>query len=95
MGLGKTIQAISLLLDEKNRSETHYPSIVVCPSSLTLNWENEVKKFAPSLSTLVISGNLAARDELFERINDCDLVITSYSLIGRDIEKYKNSESEK
>jgi len=90
MGLGKTIQAISLLLDEKNRSETHYPSIVVCPSSLTLNWENEVKKFAPSLSTLVISGNLAARDELFERINDCDLVITSYSLIGRDIEKYKN-----
>lgn len=90
MGLGKTIQAISLLLDEKNRSETHYPSIVVCPSSLTLNWENEVKKFAPSLRTLVISGNLATRDELFERINDCDLVITSYSLIGRDIEKYKN-----
>ena len=38
--------------------ELHQTSIVISPSSLTLNWLNEAKKFAPSLKVEAIRGNL-------------------------------------
>lgn len=63
-------------------------SLVVSPSSLTLNWQNEVKKFAKELKTLVIRGNLSERKRQIEEIDQYDLVITSYDLLKRDIEFY-------
>ena len=50
MGLGKTIQIISILLDYKQNTEEAKTSIVVSPSSLSLNWKNEIEKFAPDRS---------------------------------------------
>ncbi len=47
--LGKTIQIISILLDYKQNTEEAKTSIVVSPSSLSLNWKNEIEKFAPDL----------------------------------------------
>lgn len=92
MGLGKTIQAISLMLDEKKRSEKHVTNLIVCPSSLVLNWENEILKFAPQLKTVSVIGAAAARDRLFGKIlsEEYDAVITSYTLLSKDIEKYEN-----
>lgn len=90
MGLGKTIQAIALMLDAKKNSQEHRTNLVVCPSSLMLNWENEVQKFAPELKTLIISGTATVRNELFTHINEYDLIVTSYSLIARDIVKYED-----
>ncbi len=63
-------------------------SLVVSPSSLTLNWQNEVKKFAKELKTLVIRGTLPERKRQIEEIDQYDLVITSYDLLRRDIELY-------
>lgn len=63
-------------------------SLVVSPSSLTLNWQNEVKKFAQELKTLVIRGNLSERKRQIEQIEQYDLVITSYDLLKRDIDLY-------
>lgn len=63
-------------------------SLVVSPSSLTLNWQNEVKKFAKELKTLVIRGTLSERKRQIEEIDQYDLVITSYDLLKRDIELY-------
>lgn len=63
-------------------------SLVVSPSSLTLNWQNEVKKFAKELKTLVIRGTLLERKRQIEEIDQYDLVITSYDLLKRDIELY-------
>ena len=88
MGLGKTIQIIALLLDEKKR--TSKTSIVVCPSSLYINWEKEIKRFSNNMKTLIISGSADQRENLIEKIPDYDVVITSYDLLKRDIEKYKN-----
>ena len=88
MGLGKTIQVIALLLDEKKKSKT--PSIVVCPSSLYLNWKKEINKFAPSLNVLVINGNKKEREQKIKEINKYDVVVTSYDMLKRDIESYKN-----
>lgn len=63
-------------------------SLVVSPSSLTLNWQNEVNKFAKELKTLVIKGTLTERKRQIEEIDQYDLVITSYDLLKRDIELY-------
>ena len=69
----------------KNRKRA---SLVVSPSSLVLNWQNEVKKFAKELKTLVIRGSLSERKRQIEEIDQYDLVITSYDLLKRDIELY-------
>ena len=94
MGLGKTLQIISLLLDEKNKNEGNNEnksvSIVVCPTSLYLNWENEIYKYAPDLKVLIVSGTQKEREKKIKNIKNYDVVITSYDLLKRDIEKYKD-----
>lgn len=86
MGLGKTLQTIAFLATEKGDN----PSIVVAPTSLVYNWQSEIEKFAPELNAVVISGSKEKREELMSEIKDCDVVITSYPLIRRDIEEYKS-----
>ena len=91
MGLGKTIQMLSVIVDyAKNKDRK--PSLVVSPSSLTLNWQNEVKKFTNKLKTVVIRGTLQERKYLIDNIKDYDLVITSYDLLKRDIDIYKEKD---
>ncbi len=106
MGLGKTIQILSIIIDyvEKCKlSENVIPgqeqiekktraSMVVSPSSLTLNWQNEANKFVNELKTLVISGTLSERKRKIKEIDNYDLVITSYDLLKRDIEIYKEKD---
>ncbi len=86
MGLGKTVQMIALFADAKAR--TDLPSLVVCPTSLVLNWESEIKRFAPELSVLPIIGSAEQRAALIERIPQYDVVITSYDILKRDIALY-------
>lgn len=89
MGLGKTLQVISVLLNykENNGEKT---SIVVCPSSLVLNWDREIKKFAPTLNILIVSGNAIERKEKICTYKDYDAIITSYDSLKRDIEEYES-----
>ena len=91
MGLGKTIQILAIILKYINgNQENKKASIVVSPSSLTLNWYNEAKKFAPTLKVCVIRGNNKERKEIIDKIENYDLIITSYDLLKRDIELYRN-----
>ena len=91
MGLGKTLQLLAVIMSyvEKTPKEELKPILVVCPSSLSLNWKEEAKKFTPSLKTLVISGDSKAREEMISNILKYNIVITSYDLLKRDIEIYK------
>ena len=73
----------------KEKAEKKRASLVISPSSLTLNWQNEAEKFTNKLKTLVIGGSLPERKRQIERIDDYDLVITSYDLLKRDIDLYK------
>ena len=91
MGLGKTIQLLSVIMDYVERTEKRNPSLVICPSSLALNWQEEAKKFTPTLKTIVISGKLEDRQKQIKHIKDYDLAITSYDLLKRDIEFYKEN----
>ncbi len=94
MGLGKTIQVLSVVISyiEQTTQENRKTSIVVSPSSLTLNWQNEANKFASKLNTLVIQGNAQERKDKIKHIEDYDLVITSYDLLKRDIELYEQKD---
>ena len=89
MGLGKTLQIITLL----DSLETNRPSLVVCPSSLIYNWEDEVHKFSKQLSVTCITGNGALRKELIKEIKQ-GLYVTSYDYIRRDFELYQDIEFE-
>lgn len=89
MGIGKTIQIIALLQDEKDHGNDCI-SLIVCPSSLLLNWQNEIDKFSENLSSLIISGGGEERKALLHKCRDYDIVITSYDYLKRDIELYQN-----
>lgn len=86
MGLGKTLQALTILQKAKE-VDGPMPTLVICPTSVVFNWEAEIQKFAPGLTCLKLSG--IERKQLFKEIPNHDIVITSYALVRRDIEKLK------
>lgn len=90
MGLGKTLQVLTFLLSEKNE-RGKAPSIIVAPTSLVYNWLAEIEKFTPELKTLIVAGKKEEREQIINNINEYDVVVTSYPLIRRDIDLYKDA----
>lgn len=84
MGLGKTIQSISFLLEKEYKK-----ALIVTPTTLIYNWEEEIKTFAPSLKVGVIHGSKEKRHKIFENISDYNVILTTYGTIKNDIELYK------
>ncbi len=82
MGLGKTIQALAHILTEKQAGRLDRPALIVAPTSLVPNWRAEAAKFAPDLRVHVSHG--LKRKETLDRIDEADLVITTYPLLSRD-----------
>ena len=93
MGLGKTLQSIvyiaSIKLEQKENADSKPHFLVVCPTSLTYNWLDEIENFAPFISAAVVSGTPQERQEVIENYKDVDVLITSYPLIRRDIGAYE------
>ncbi|MDA3845185.1 MAG: DEAD/DEAH box helicase, partial [Vallitaleaceae bacterium] len=86
MGLGKTIQAITLILS----TNTDKPSIVIAPTSLIYNWGSEIKRFAPELRYLIVTGGKEKREQHIQnQLMDFDIIITSYGAAKRDIALYE------
>lgn len=89
MGLGKTLQAITAITQSKQENPKAI-SIVVCPTSLVYNWKEEFAKFNPDLNVLAVDGNPTQRKKLLHDISRYDIIITSYTLLQKDIESYKS-----
>ncbi len=91
MGLGKTLQAICFLqyIKEKNKGAT---SLVVCPTSLIYNWENELQKFSPSLKYHIYYGSNRSFSD--EHLENYDIIITSYGTMRNDIKELKEHKFE-
>jgi SNF2-related domain/Helicase conserved C-terminal domain len=86
MGLGKTLQAICLLaaIQEgciKTSPGAKGPHLVVVPTSLLFNWEQELARFAPGLKVHAYSGVERTLDA-----KDGEVVLTTYGLVRRDID---------
>jgi len=88
MGLGKTLQAI-IAVTQNQIENPNDLSIVVCPTSLVHNWKEEFFKFNPQLKTLPVDGTPVQRKKLLNNIKEFDVIITSYSLLQKDVEFYK------
>lgn len=82
MGLGKTVQTLALI------EALPGTTLVVCPSSLVWNWKREAAHFLPDLPVLSLDG--PEREKRFSEIGAHRLVITSYALLRRDIERYND-----
>ncbi len=87
MGLGKTLQTLVFLRHVRQTQPQIAPVLVVCPTSLVFNWVAEANRFTPSLKVLALHG--PDRHARFPEITQTDLVITSYALIRRDLERYR------
>ena len=84
MGLGKTAQALAHVLTEKEAGRLTRPALVVLPTSLLFNWQAEAARMAPGLRVLALHGPDRARR--YPRIDQHDLVLTTYPLLWRDLD---------
>lgn len=85
MGLGKTLQVLTFLAAHPG---TH--TLVACPASLVYNWEAECQKFYPSAELAAVAGPADIRQRQIEGWDKYDILITSYDLLKRDIDYYKD-----
>ncbi len=83
MGLGKTLQTICFITDRLDHLQSGL-ALIVCPSSLIYNWQQEINKFAPHLKTYIHHGT--ARDQENVSPGKTDVCITSYGTLRSDIE---------
>lgn len=85
MGLGKTIQALSFLYHLKQENGS-LKALVVCPTTLMFNWQNEIKKFTPEVSFYVHHGGQRTRESL--AATGADVIITTYGTLRSDIKQF-------
>lgn len=91
MGLGKTLQVLAFILSEKSTDSEHSdiePALVISPTSLIYNWQEEAAKFTPELKVIVIEGSPQERQIQLAEAIEYDLVVTSYPILRRDIEDF-------
>ena len=79
MGLGKTVQTLAFLGMDQG------PCLVVCPASLTYNWEREVRRFLPSRGVRILSGG-RRMEGVMEGYDSGDILIMSYAVMRLDID---------
>lgn len=84
MGLGKTLQTIAFLTGHLTKEAR---VLILAPSSLIYNWQDEFKKFAPQLDVAVIYGHKQEREN--QLAQDHQIVVTSYASFRQDIELYR------
>ncbi len=89
MGLGKTVQALSFLQYYRTHHGT-LNALVVCPTTLMFNWENEIKKFTPDLTWHIHHGGDRTRNKDF--IRQHNVIITTYGTLRSDIKLLMENE---
>lgn len=86
MGLGKTIQTISLLSYLIQYKKNYGPFLIVAPLSTIPNWMAEFEKWAPAIRKVVYKGNPNTRTETLRimRTSKWNVCITTYDFILKD-----------
>jgi SNF2 family DNA or RNA helicase len=100
MGLGKSAQVIARLVQEREQTQqkskkpksTVPPTLLIAPTSVVGNWQKEIEKFAPQLTTLIHHGSQRIQElnAFKEASQKADVVITSFTLARKD-EKFFTS----
>ena len=74
--------------EKENKKTLKVPSLIIMPVSLIHNWENEIRKFAPSIKTYKFIGG--KRTKFFKEFNNYDIVFSTYGIIRNEFENIKN-----
>lgn len=83
MGLGKTVQALTMLQHYQSENGS-LKAIVICPTTLIYNWENEIRKFTPGLDWRIHHGSMRTRDT--KEMEKTSVIITTYGTLRSDIQ---------
>lgn len=89
MGLGKTLQTI-IALSQDRKENSKSLSLVVCPTSLVYNWKEEFSKFNSDTKVLIVDGAPSQRKKTLKEAEKNHVLVTSYSLMQKDIDLYKD-----
>ena len=89
MGLGKTVQTLTFLQYYKTKNQGIH-ALVICPTSLLYNWENEIRKFAPQLTYLIHHGS--SRTLKHTELSGFDIIISTYGTLRSDAELFAKNE---
>lgn len=79
MGLGKTIQTLTYLLGLKEKNLLKKPALIVVPTSLLANWQDESNRFTPALNLQLFH----SKSKAHKLWDTCDLIVTSYGMVQR------------
>ncbi|WP_256096795.1 DEAD/DEAH box helicase [Pseudoalteromonas luteoviolacea] len=88
MGLGKTLQSLAVLLARASNGA----SLIIAPTSVCFNWQQEASKFAPTLRLHTLAHIKAGkhRENLLTKLGPHDVLVVSYGLLVQDLEILKS-----
>lgn len=87
MGLGKTVQILAFILSQREKVSQN-TNLIVVPASLVFNWQQEIRKFAPTLKVLTVYGS--DRELIIANFDHYEVVLTSYGTLVADIRLLKD-----
>jgi SWI/SNF-related matrix-associated actin-dependent regulator of chromatin subfamily A member 5 len=92
MGLGKTIEVISMLAYLFQYQRIEGPHLVVCPLAVTTNWKAELDKWLPDCKSVILPATRDEREEVIKNVikpRDFNVIITSYGGVEKNIKELK------
>lgn len=87
MGLGKTIETIAFIASEENTK-----SLIITPTSLIYNWQEEIAKFAPELKVGILHGDKSKQKIVINNLKEYDILLTTYGTLKNNVEEYDDIE---
>jgi TATA-binding protein-associated factor len=101
MGLGKTLQTLCMVASDHHMRAEEYaktqdpncrrmPSLIVCPPTLSGHWQQEIRQYAPFLTSVAYVGSPPTRAQLESELDKVDIVITSYDICRNDNDVLKS-----
>ncbi|MBL7203703.1 MAG: DEAD/DEAH box helicase [Desulfobacteraceae bacterium] len=87
MGLGKTHEVMSFMVGMREHEKIDSPFLVVCPTTVLSHWNNKMGEHAPGLKPVVYHGG---QRDFEDAVGKSNLLLTSYGILRRDIDKLKN-----
>lgn len=100
MGLGKTLQTLCMVASDHHLRAEEFakssdpnfrrlPSLIVCPPTLSGHWQQEIRQYAPFLTSVAYVGSPAVRGQYRNQLDSVDIVITSYDICRNDLDILK------
>ncbi len=73
--------------ENSTRQTRNVASLIIMPTSLIHNWENEIRKFTPDFR---VQKYVGTRTKELSQFENADIVLTSYGIVRNDAELLKN-----